>query len=286
MLFQDIPDLTMEQFRRFAELIYQNACISLKDSKLTLLSNRLRKRLRALEMTDFDEYHAYLRKNADEMFRFLEVVTTNESYFWRTTQNFDMLKEHLLPEMLNTFPDQTLNFWSAGCSTGEEPYNLAMELIDGMKRTGVFPFRIFATDISERVVSFAQQGRYHGRKLERVPKAALNRYFTPDPDREEGFIVRSDIKERIEFRVHNLFQDDASLPNMHCIFCRNVMIYFKRADQEKLVNRFHERLRPGGFLVIGHSESLHTMETPFKARRLSNGIAYYRPRGINSGGGA
>jgi chemotaxis protein methyltransferase CheR len=273
--FVEIPDLSNEQFDRFSELVYRKASIHLKEHKITLLSNRLRKRLRVLGMQDYDEYYTYLQKSSQsqaEMVHFLEVVTTNESYFWRTTQNFEALKNFALPELLKQFPKEKLMFWSAGCSTGEEPYNLTIELIESMKKHSIFDFEVIASDISTRVVDFAKEGHYNGRKIEKIPESILKRYFRPDPKNEGYYQVRHDIKKRIRFEVENLFT--ASHPGMHCIFCRNVMIYFKREDQEKLVNRFHEMLKPGGFLFIGHAESLQMMNTGFQVQNTANGVFY------------
>lgn len=276
MELNEIGDLSLEQFTRFARLIHEKTGINLKEHKITLLSNRLRRRLRALGLRDFDDYYRFLtRPGADEeLVRFLEAVTTNETYFWRTTQNFEMLREEILPELLRQFPGQTLRFWSAGSSSGEEAYNLAIELTEGMKKNGVFEFRIEATDISQQVVDFAREARYSGRKIEKIPPAVLNRYFRPDENSPGHYIVRNDLRERVSFRVENLFE--STVKDAHCVFCRNVMIYFQRSDQELLVNRFFQALRPGGFLIVGHSESLFMMNTPFEARNLKNGVAYWR----------
>ncbi len=277
-LFEEIPDLTAEQFSRFTELIHRKAFITMKDNKITLLSNRLRKRLRALGMKSFDDYYKFIVKDSqdsiDEMVHFLEAITTNESYFWRTTNNFDLLREFILPGLLEKFKGETLLFWSAGCSTGEEAYNLAIELTESMKRYGVFRFKIIASDISRRVVDFARNGVYSGRKIERIPSLILNRYFVKLRGDVESYSVRDDIRNRIDFRVENLFEADPGA--VHSIFCRNVMIYFSKNDQEILTNHFYSQLKPNGSLVVGHSESLHMMNTPFKAIHKDSGVAYLR----------
>ncbi len=274
---EGLPELTPEQFARFAGLVREHASIHLKENKLTLLSNRLRKRLRALELADFESYYRLLTgaRASDELQRFIEVVTTNESYFWRTESNFQLLREQLLPALLETFPERNLSFWSAGCSTGEEPYNLAMELNESMKRLGYFLYHVIATDISEQVVEFARRGVYVDRKIERIPPAVLRRYFRPVAETPGAFTVRSDVREHVTFRVANLFKVKES--PKHCIFCRNVMIYFDRQKQEELVERFYETLLPGGFLVIGHSESLQLIRSRFESRYFTEGTAYQRP---------
>ncbi len=272
MAASDIPDLTLEQFHRFADLIRREASITLREHKIVLLSNRLRRRAAASGCANFDDYYHFVTTHPEERRPFLEAITTNESYFWRSTGSFDLLKREALPVLLKEHRGKTLQFWSAGCSTGEEPYNIAMELTEAMKQTGVFPFRVTATDISARVVDFAKAARYSGRKIEKIPPLLLNRYFRKDPENAAYHIVRDDIRAKVEFLVENLF---TSTPrNMHCIFCRNVMIYFQKADQEILIRRFHDALVPGGFLLVGHSESLHMLDVDFKPVHHPEGVIY------------
>lgn len=276
MLKDHIPDLTMEQFERFADFIKKEVYIHLKPIKISLLTNRLRKRLFALNLTSFDDYYDYLinDESGEEIVFFLEVVTTNESYFFRNTQNFEMLKKDLLPDLLSNYRGKVLRFWTAGCSTGEEPYNLAIELIEGMIGCGFFDFNIRASDISRRVVEFAKQGKYSGRKIDKIPEKILSRYFKKEAGEEGFYTVRKDLKSKIEFHVENLFH--AQMEPVHCIFCRNVLIYFNQEDQTKLAHHFYDLLLPGGYLVIGHAESLHTLKTPFLFKTLPTGTVYYK----------
>ncbi|MCB1138538.1 MAG: protein-glutamate O-methyltransferase CheR [Leptospiraceae bacterium] len=274
--FSEIPDLSIEQFQRFAKLIHEKAHIHLKEHKVTLLSNRLRKRLRALQLESYDDYFKYISDEQTaqkEMVHFLEAVTTNESYFWRTTQNYEALKKNVLPELIKSFRGQKLKFWSAGCSTGEEPYNLAMELVESMKSLGHFEWELLGSDISNRVVEFARQGIYSGRKIEKVPENILRRYFRKLED-QDAYQVRDDLRQKIDFQVENLFQ--ARHRGLHCIFCRNVMIYFNRDDQQKLVNRFYDMLVDGGYLFIGHAESLQMLDTQFTTRPTEEGVLYQK----------
>lgn len=270
LTWRDVPDLTPEEFRQFADLIHREAGITLRDHKIVLLSNRLRKRLAATNCGDFAAYFRFLTTHREEKNHFLEAITTNETYFWRTVDNFALLRSHVLKQLLGV--TKTLRFWSAGCSTGEEPYNLAIELTEAMKTYGPFEFSILASDISERVVEFARAGSYSGRRIEKVPPPILYRYFRPDPAVPGEFRIREDLAKRVEFRRENLFE--TAHRGMHCIFCRNVMIYFARAEQEALIRIFHRALMPGGYLIIGHSESLSMISSEFKLEHHPQGVLY------------
>jgi chemotaxis protein methyltransferase CheR len=268
--WRDVPDLTLEEFRKFAALIHREAGITLREHKVVLLSNRLRKRLAATGCEDFASYFSYLGSHLEEKNHFLEAITTNETYFWRTVDNFELMRREVLKNLLPG--TKNLRFWSAGCSTGEEPYNLAIELTEAMKDYGHFEFSILASDISERVVEFGRQGLYSGRRIEKVPPAILARYFRPDHSQPGEFRVREDLRKRVEFRRENLFETSHS--GIHCIFCRNVMIYFAPAEQEALVRIFHRTLLPGGYLIIGHSESLSMISSQFKLEHHDLGVLY------------
>lgn len=271
----DIPDMSFEQFQKFSKFIYDLTGIYLKEHKITLLSNRIRKRLRELKIYDYDEYYDYLTKSNKkdiEIIHFLEVITTNESYFWRTPQNFEAYKKIVLPDLLNHYHNSKLKIWSAGCSTGEEPYNIVIESIESMKELGFFLFEVYATDISRRVVEIAKQGCYSGRKIEKIPPNILKRYFRQNPYDPEIFCVREDLKSKVQFKVENLFKP--TIENIHVIFCRNVMIYFQKKEQEQLAKEFYQRLLPNGYLFLGHAESLQMLDTPFEIIHTEFGTIY------------
>ncbi|MFN3605467.1 MAG: CheR family methyltransferase [Leptonema sp. (in: bacteria)] len=275
VFYTDIPDMTQEQFKKFSEFIYKEAGIYLKDYKITLLSNRIRRRLRELKIYDYDQYYDFLTKSEHsntELIHFLEVVTTNESYFWRTTQNFEAYKKIILPDILKNYRNKEIRIWSAGCSTGEEPYNIAIETIESMKDLGFFPFHIFATDISNRVIEIAKQGCYTGRKIERIPENILKRYFRQSKEDPKIFCIRDDIKSKIDFKVENLFT--TSIKNVHVIFCRNVLIYFQKKEQEFLAKIFYQTLLPNGYLIVGHAENLQILNTNFKTLHTEYGFIY------------
>ncbi len=274
-LFRDIPDMTIEQFEKFSKYILEVAGIYLKEHKITLLSNRIRKRLRELKIYDYDQYYEYLTNSNhsnNELIHFLEVITTNESYFWRTTQNFEAYKNIVLPDILKLYRNREIKIWSAGCSTGEEPYNIVIESIESMKTLGFFPFIVIATDISNRVIEIAKQGCYSGRKIERIPEHILRRYFRQSKEDPKIFCIREDIKSKVHFKVENLFT--STVRNIHVIFCRNVLIYFQKKEQEILANMFYDSLLPNGYLFIGHAESLQMFNTQFKILHTEFGTIY------------
>lgn len=275
MFYVDIPDMTEEQFQKFSKYILEVAGIYLKQHKITLLSNRIRKRLRELKIYDYDQYYDYLTKSEysqKELIHFLEVVTTNESYFWRTTQNFEAYKKIVLPDILKNYRGTEIKIWSAGCSTGEEPYNIVIESIEAMKEVGFYQFYVIATDISNRVIEIAKQGCYSGRKIERIPENILKRYFRQDPKDPQIYCVREDIKSKVQFKVENLFS--STVKNINVVFCRNVMIYFQKKEQEFLAKMFYNSLLPGGYLFIGHAESLQMLNTEFKILHTDYGTIY------------
>ncbi|GIX43011.1 MAG: chemotaxis protein methyltransferase [Leptospiraceae bacterium] len=271
----DIPDMTIEQFKKYAKFIHDLTGIYLKDHKITLLSNRIRKRLRELKIYDYDEYFNYLTnsdKSDTEIIHFLEVITTNESYFWRTPQNFEAYKKIVLPDILKHNHNKKIRIWSAGCSTGEEPYNIVIESIEAMKELGFYLFEVIATDISRRVIEIAKQGCYSGRKIEKIPEQILKRYFRQNPHDPEIYCIREDLKSKVIFKIENLFEP--TVENVHVIFCRNVMIYFQKKEQQELAMQFYNRLLPDGYLFLGHAESLQMLETPFKIIHTPYGTIY------------
>lgn len=244
-------------------LVYTHSRINLGPDKKELVASRLGKRLRAVNLTSISDYCSLLRKNSggEELARLIDVISTNHTYFFRESAHFDYLVQTALPELVKKHPAAAgpLNFWSAACSSGEEPYTLALVLAQFFGADSHKPaWRIEATDISHRVLEQARNGIYRAEALAKVPKTSLRAHF------QEGFgpqagchRVKASLQERITFRQLNLLGDTLPFPvPFHVIFCRNVMIYFDRATQEELVRKLAGRLVPGGYLMVGHSESL------------------------------
>ncbi len=279
----NIKRLTEEEFKRFAVLIYNESGIFLKDTKITLLSNRLRKRLQALNISEFSEYYDYLQhlppgEKAAEYEKMLDVVSTNETYFFRNERHFEALGEVCLPEIAATKKDKRLRIWSAACSTGEEPYTIAICVLEKKELFRDWNIEILATDIAPSVLEFAQVGEYSGRRIEKVPPRLLDKYFTRKPDNPEMYVVKDELRKIVTLQYHNFFKSPFP-SHMDIIFCRNVMIYFDRAHQADLVAKFYSCILDHGYLFIGHSETLHSISEDFSYRKILEAPVYVpRPR--------
>lgn len=269
---KELSVLTESEFDIWSELIYSKARIRMEPHKRILVSNRLRRRLDALSLSTFEEYYKLLQMSSeagDEWTRFLEVITTNETYFNREAVDFDILKKIILPDLQNTYPDKKIQVLSAGCSTGEETYDLAMHIQDyKTKLQGIqskLEFSIDAIDISNGVIRHASRGIYVNKDLEKLNEKFVRNYFEPVADMEDHFQVVSELRNKISFSNGNLFQVD--LQKYHLIFCRNVMIYFTPEDRKLLVDRFYQALFPGGYLIVGGSESLTGIDSRYTTLR-------------------
>lgn len=239
-----------------------------------MIESRLAKRLRALNLADYGNYCEYLfsEEGLDkELVHLINVVTTNKTDFLREASHFKFLTETVLPELRQQRrlgPKKKLNLWSAGCSTGEEPYTLAMVLDDFNDRQeqDKVPFEILATDVSTRVLKIAREAVYHEERVEPIPLAWRKRYLLRSRDPDNPLVrIAPELRKKVVFGRLNFMDDEFGLPNpMDIIFCRNVIIYFDRPTQERLMRKFAHNLVPGGSLFIGHSESLHGFDIPFE----------------------
>ncbi len=239
------------------------AGIDLNDNKDSLVYGRVVRRLRELSLSSFDEYcRLVARKDSPERSEFINCITTNVTAFFREPHHFTFLRERGLPELMARRAEtRRLRLWSAACSTGQEPYSLAMTVADTVPATDGWDCKILATDIDSNVVARASAGVYAPRELAGVA-AEHRRWFRStghgDPPAMQ---ISTELQETIYFRVLNLMEPWPMRGPLDVIFCRNVIIYFAAATQQRLIERFAELLAPGGFLVIGHSESiLHAAE--------------------------
>lgn len=280
----NIKRLSEEEFRKFAKLIHHESGIFLKDTKITLLSNRLRKRLQALTLSEFKDYYDHLEKltgeaRKKELEELLDVVSTNETYFFRNERHFEALMHHCLPEIAAKKKNRKLRIWSSACSTGEEPYTIGICVLENRKLFAGWDIEVIATDIAPSVLEFAEKGIYHGRRIEKVPPEFLKKYFIPLNDEQKSYKVVDDLKKIMNFYYHNFFRSPFP-KDIDIIFCRNVMIYFDKEHQRKLVADFYNSILDHGYFFIGHSETLHSISEDFIYKKIMEAPVYIpRPRG-------
>ncbi len=203
----------------------------------------------------------------------IDVVSTNETYFFRNERHFEALTKYCLPEIARTKKNKTLRIWSAACSTGEEPYTIAICALENKELFKGWKIEIIATDIALSVLEFAAVGDYYGRRIEKVPKELLAKYFTKQKSENDVYRVNNELKNMVNFYYLNFFK--SSFPrNIDIIFCRNVMIYFDKEHQRKLISKFYESIDPQGYLYIGHSETLHSISDDFMYRKILEAPVY------------
>ena len=279
--FPEIKRLTEEEFKLFAKLIYDESGIFLKDTKITLLSNRLRKRLYALKLDTFSQYYDHICGLTDrrkEIESLIDVVSTNETYFFRNERQFDALTKQCLVDIASKKKDEKrLRIWSAGCSTGEEPYTLAICVLENQHLFPNWQIEIIATDIAPSVLEFARKGSYSGRRIEKVPPEILKKYFINKAENSEQYEVNAEVKKYVTFQYLNLFSNPYP-EKLDVIFCRNVMIYFDKEHQKKLIAGFYKVLLKTGFLFIGHSETLHSISDDFSYVKILDSPVYLPKR--------
>ena len=260
--------LKKNEFEQMAQIIYSQCGINLEESKKIMLESRLGKRLRALNLTSFEKYIDFLTSSEGlekEMVHMIDVVTTNKTDFFREPHHFDYLNDNVLPEFHHS-SERTFRVWSAACSTGEEPYTLAMVLQEYANHNPRFEYEILASDISTQVLQKASQAVYHPSRIVDIPDRLKKKYLLKSKDKINPSVrIASQLRQRVDFKHVNLMDRDLDIPgDLDVIFCRNVLIYFDRPTQLKVVNNLVQKLRRGGFLFIGHSESLHQFELPIK----------------------
>jgi chemotaxis protein methyltransferase CheR len=244
--------LSSRDLERLRRLVYQQAGIVLSPEKKLMLEGRLRRRMARLKIGSYRQYCEYVFEDAghesEELVHLIDVVTTNKTDFFREKVHFDFLAAKALPELTAQASGRPLLIWSAGCSTGEEPYTLAMVLSEYRQWHPGFHFRILATDISTAVLEKAERGVFHSDVTQPVPHDLLRRYFMRSRDTDSGLLrVVPELRDTIEFRRLNLMEEFGIAEPVDAIFCRNVIIYFDRPTQEQLLTRFSRRLVPGGY---------------------------------------
>ncbi|HOT63467.1 MAG TPA: protein-glutamate O-methyltransferase CheR [Treponemataceae bacterium] len=253
--------LTDSDFDQYRKLIYDESGITFSATNRAILESRLRERLREKKIDRVMDYYKLLVQDKEELKLMLDSVTTNLTRFFRNQPHFDALENYVIPEIVRLKRDkgdQKVRVWSAGCSTGEEPYTLAMILKD--KLPAPLTAEIVASDISLKSLMVGKAGFYPESRIAGIPDAYLARFFER---KNNGYQVREEIMKMIRFDYHNL-KNDSGLTKVDVLFCRNVLIYFDEAAQKAVIDRFWDAMSPKSFLFIGHSESLFGMKTKFE----------------------
>nr|WP_298036819.1 protein-glutamate O-methyltransferase CheR [uncultured Desulfuromonas sp.] len=291
MLFAPEIPMDQEEFRLLRDLVYQHCGLHFTEDSKYLLEKRLGKRVRHHRLKNFKEYYYLLRYNQDKDQEFTEVInvlTTNETYFFREDFQLKTFTDEILPEIRRrkeTLGEKRLRIWSAGCSTGEEPYTIAMLLLDDPSFHD-WQIEIVGTDISQRVLQLARKGEYGDSSFRSTEPSYKRRFFT---EVNGKFQIADRVKNLVSISHLNLFDSSrvALLGTMDVVFCRNVIIYFDLAAKRRVVEGFHNRLRPEGFLLLGHSESLMNISNAFVLRHYTHDMVYQRPGlGQTAGGRA
>ena len=276
--------LTDEEFRLFRNLIYEESGIYLKDTRKDFLENRLVKRMTATGMISPYWYYKFVtEKKKAELVILLDLLTINETSFFRNRPQLELFRKTILPGLIGekeSAGQKRLRIWSAGCSTGEEPYSIAMDICEVIPQYRNWDIRIFASDLSLTVLETASKGEYPADKVNAtVDDHYITRYFEKAPPEgnngghQHHYRVKDIIRKMIVFDFHNL-KNDNGLSDLDVIFCRNVMIYFDEAEQRRLIEKFFRSLNPGGYLLLGHAESLHGWNTGFQFVYDNKGTAY------------
>ena len=258
-------DINEKEFRQLADYIKLNYGIHLKDEKRTLLTGRLNAILEKNNFTSFSQYynHVISDNTGNAVTHLINRITTNYTYFMREAEHFDYFRDAVLPYFEKNVKDRDLRVWSAGCSTGEEPYTLAFILDEYFKNKKWWDTKIFATDISDRVLEHSKKGIYENKQLSALPAYWRLNYFSKIDN--EYQMVADRIKKEVLFRKFNLISGNFDFKkSFHVIFCRNVMIYFDNKTKVELINKFYDLTAPGGYLFIGHSESIDSKDSKYK----------------------
>ncbi len=271
----NIP-LADSTFKELRDYIYEKSGIYITDTKKYLIENRLSRILQERKLGSFEEYLKIIKvaTNGSELSRLYDAVTTNETYFFREPDQFNVLMNEVLPKvMAQKKGSKTLKIWSAACSTGEEAYTIAMFLME--QHLSTQQFEIYASDISDAALRSANEAIYNSYSIRNIPEPFLKKYFT---NSGQSYTLNSKVKEAVKFTNLNLLNDAKlkSFRGMDIIFCRNVLIYFDTKAKQKVVSNLYDNLNPGGYLFIGSSESLHNVTRALRPNVINKVITYQK----------
>jgi len=284
------PEIPMgpEEFRLLRDFIYQYCGLHFSEDSKYILEKRLGRRLQELKLNSYKDYYYYLRYNNardQELTELINLLTTNETYFFREEFQLRSFNEEIIPELcerkLAAGQDKRLRIWSAGCSTGEEPYTIAMLLLEN-PAVRDWQIDIVGTDISQRVLQLARKGLYPESSFRSTDERYRRTYFRPQDGK---WLIDDGVRRLVTISHLNLFDTPrvALLGRMDVIFCRNVIIYFDQPAKKRVIETFFQRLAPGGYLLLGHSESLMNITTLFDLKHLQHDMVYQKPQGTAGG---
>ena len=263
--------LSDSEFNRLSSYIQGNYGIKMPPIKKTVLQGRLQKRLRKLEIKDFKTYVDFVFSKAgeNEIIHMMDVVSTNKTDFYREPIHFELLQEEILNEIYKRKGHGKINVWSAGCSSGEEPYTLAIVLNEFKLKNPGFDFQITATDISTQMLQQGANAVYKEERIEVIPINIKKKYFLKSKDRKNPKVkIVNELRNKVSFQRLNFMDNVYQMKNkFDIIFCRNALIYFERENQENVINKLCNTLIPNGYFFLGHSESITNMKVPLKSVR-------------------
>ncbi len=262
-------EITQQEYELVRQLVYERAGINLGDNRQHLVQARIAKIIRKEKFSDFQDYFKFLKsdKSGREISHLIDAISTNTTYFFREADHFDFLKQTLLEKLEESKGSLlTVRIWSAASSSGEEPYTIAMIVHKLMKQFPQLSLKMLATDISQEILEKAKSGIYPRERLKNVPEEYIREYFRKISScKDVMFEISPEIKKLVTFANFNLMMPRYPFKyGFDYVFCRNVMIYFDRNTQENVVNKIAQHIRPGGYLIVGHSESLNGLKHPLK----------------------
>ena len=276
---EKVIPLSEDVFRLIREIIKDYCGLYFDDSSLYLIEKRLSRRVKSHNLNDFRDYYRFIRydKNTEEeLSAIMDILTVNETYFFREQNQLKAFSEEILEEMKETLKDRkTLRIWSAGCSSGEEPYTIAMHINEKDSFNG-WNIEIYGSDINQRVLQTARKGTYMKNSFRTTDPYYLKKYFSEE---NGAFTINDRIKKHVNFSYLNLLDPVKTrfMGKMDVIFCRNVLIYFDNESRRRVIENFYDRLVDGGYLLLGHAESLINISTAFKLKHLKNDMVYQKP---------
>lgn len=274
------PDLKQEEFDKFRDFFYKKTGIHFEDNKRYFVDKRLLQRVSETGNKTFREYFTFMRFQAsqEEFQQLVNAMTVNETYFFREEYQMKCLVGPVLADIVGRNRGQgPIRIWSIPCATGEEPYSIAIHLLEYWPAIASVDVELIGSDIDTQVLAQAKAGQFSSRSVQNLPPELLKKYFRAQPDGR--FRISSEIKDCVDFRQVNLADRTTTMGfrNLDVIFCRNLLIYFDDASRREAVEMFFDALRPGGFIFLGHSETMSRISSLFKVRKFSDAIAYQKP---------